>query len=82
MDMTMEERLRDLETSMHRMMENSLRQFREEMTGIITQNQIDRAPNPNPRPYEDRAIKLEIPEFDGVSHDPDHYQDDSHEQHG
>ena len=38
MDMTMEERLGELEASMRRMMENSLRQMREEMTGIITQN--------------------------------------------
>ncbi|XP_057526371.1 uncharacterized protein LOC130805605 [Amaranthus tricolor] len=73
MDMTMEERLGEIEARMHRMMENSLRQFREEMTGVITQNRIDRTPNPNPRPYEDRTIKLDIPEFDGTSHDPAKY---------
>ncbi|XP_057550663.1 uncharacterized protein LOC130828721 [Amaranthus tricolor] len=75
MDMTMEERLEEIEARMHRMMENSLRQFREEMTGVITRNQIDRTPNPNPRPYEDRTIKVDIPEFDGISHDPDQYQE-------
>ena len=38
-------------------------------------NQIERPQNPNPRNHEDRTIKIDIPDFDGYSHDPEHYLD-------
>ena len=71
--MNLEERLGLIEENMRRMMEDSMRQMREEMTGLITHNQIDRAPNLNFRPYEDRTVKIDIPDFDGLSYDPANY---------
>ncbi|XP_057532797.1 uncharacterized protein LOC130810672 [Amaranthus tricolor] len=41
--------------------------------GIDNQNNRPPIPNPNCRPYEDRTIKIDLPEFDGISHDPSKY---------
>ena len=38
-------------------------------------NQTDRPLNPNPLPYEDRTIKIDIPDFDGHAHVPERYLD-------
>ena len=40
--------------------------------GIDNQNRPP-MPNPNFRPYEDRTIKVDLAEFDGISHDPSKY---------
>ncbi|XP_057538377.1 uncharacterized protein LOC130815879 [Amaranthus tricolor] len=64
-DMTMEERFGMLEENMRIVMQ-TLNQLR-------IGNHNDRAPNPNLQPYEDRTMKLDIPEFDGLSHDPTKY---------
>ena len=63
--MTMEERFGVLEENMRLVMQ-TLNQLR-------IDNQQDRMPNPNFRPYEDRTIKIDIPEFDGQSYDPGKY---------
>ena len=38
-------------------------------------NQVNRPQNLNPRPYEDRTIKIDISYFDGLTHDPERYLD-------
>ena len=43
------------------------------MMHLGLENQTNRPPNPNFRPYEDRTIKIDLPEFDGLSHDPAKY---------
>ena len=63
--MTMEERFGILEENM-RLVTQTLTQLR-------LDNQHDRTPNPNLRPYEDRTVKIDIPEFDGHSYDPRKY---------
>ena len=50
-----------LEENMHNMMQAINR------LGI--NNQVERTPNPNLRPYKDRTMKIDIPEFDGYSYD-------------
>ncbi|XP_057543336.1 uncharacterized protein LOC130821562 [Amaranthus tricolor] len=64
-DMTMEERFGILEENMRLVMQ-TLNQLR-------IDSQQDRTPNPNLRPYEDRTVKIDIPEFDGHSYDPGKY---------
>ena len=59
-----EERFGMLEDGMHRL-----------MIHLGLDNQVDRPPNPNPRPYEDGTIKIDIPDFDGLTHEPEHYLD-------
>ena len=63
--MTMEERFGILEENM-RLVTQTLTQLR-------LDNQHHRTPNPNLRPYEDRTVKIDIPEFDGYSYDPGKY---------
>lgn len=36
-------------------------------------NHIGFVPNPSPRHYEDRSIRIDIPDFDGHTHNPSHY---------
>ena len=54
------------------MLEDGMRRL---MIHLGLDNQTDKPQNPNPRPYDDRAIKIDIPDFDGLNHDPEHYFD-------
>lgn len=40
---------------------------------VPNQQQDIPIPNPNPRHYEDMTIRVDIPDFDGNSHNPSHY---------
>ena len=59
----------DLETMDHEerfgMLEDGMRRL---MIHLGLDNQNDRPQNPNPRPYDDRNIKIDIPDFDGLKH--------------
>ena len=66
----------DLETMDHEerfgMLEDGMRRL---MIHLGLDNQNERPQNPNPRPYDDRTIKIDIPNFDGLNHDPERYLD-------
>lgn len=44
--------------------------------GLFPNNQNDRPmQNPNPRYQEDKTLRIDVPDFDGYSHDPGNYLD-------
>ncbi|XP_057543874.1 uncharacterized protein LOC130823266 [Amaranthus tricolor] len=55
------------------MLEESTRLVIQNLNQLRIDHQQDRTQNPNLRPYEDRTIKIDIPEFDGQSYDPERY---------
>ena len=68
--MDIEERFELLEETVQRLVQGMTN------VGLFHNNQIERPPqNPNPKNQEDRTIKIDIPDFDGYSHDPEHYLD-------
>ena len=52
------------------MLEDGMRRL---MIHLGLDNQANRPQNPNFRPYEDRTMKIDLPEFDGLSYDPAKY---------
>lgn len=68
----MDERLEALEETIQRPVEDlaNMGLFHNQQQERPLQNQ-----DQNPRNQEDRAIKIDIPYFDGYSHNPKHYLD-------
>lgn len=64
----MEERFGALEDTIQRLVQGLAN------VGLFPNNQIDRPlPNPTPTHQEDRTIWIDVLDFDGCSHDPNHY---------
>ena len=57
------------------MIEEGMRKLMHEINQLGRKNQIDRPQNPNLRNHEDRTMKIDIPDFNGYTHDPEHYLD-------
>jgi hypothetical protein len=64
--MDLEGRFEALEATVERLVQGLT------LVGLVPNQQPNR-PIPNPKHYEDRTIRLDIPDFDGHTHNPSHY---------
>ena len=57
------------------LIEEGMRKMMHEINQLGRNNQIDRPQNPNFWNHENQKMKIDIPDFDGYTHDPEHYLD-------